>query len=74
MAVYSAHQAWQKDIYRVIAADQARPASGSRPAVVLTEQDAKQRVAGVFPRVRKIIRRFMTRIGEESDQFPVPIE
>lgn len=78
MAVYSAHQARKEDIRRVIAADQRRASSGRDGgrdgAVALTEQEAKQRVAGVFPRVRKIVRRFMTRIGEESDQYPVPME
>lgn len=74
MAVYSAHQARKEDIRRVIAADQRRQLSGGNGAVVLTEQEAKQRVAGVFPRVRKMVRRFMARIGEESDQYPVPME
>ncbi len=56
MAVYSAHQARKEDIRQVIAADQERRAPGGRAAVTLTEQEAKQRVAGVFPRVRKMVR------------------
>ncbi|TQV90208.1 DNA helicase [Cordyceps javanica] len=74
LAVYSAHQARKEDIRRVIDANRERRSAQGSDGVVLTEETAKQRVAGVFPRVRKMVRRFMTRIGEDSDQYPVLME
>lgn len=40
----------------------------------LCEADARQLGISMFARTRQCIRRFMTRIGKETDEFPSPMD
>lgn len=77
LAVYSAYRARDRELKAAIKEEQYlawRSQGIGEERRARTQKEIAAKMTGIFPRVRKMVRSFMTRIGGEADQHPVPMD